>query len=563
MSSWGCYVRLRWVGIAALCVGVSCQTWGDLQNVSVGGKIEIYGAWYSDFFEPAGSVIRIPDFFLPRRPVGPQGTASTVRAGEGGNEISFFEQRTRLHVVADFTSSVKAYVEFDGIDTWGEGFQSDYITGADSRRTPSDEVALYQAFVEVQEPHGFPLALRIGRQELEFGSGWLVGADPGPDPFVGLSFDAIRLTYCQGPFTVDGWWSKLADRSPVEQDGDIDFFGIYATFTESEDAARTSPMRLSEIPFPLHLMYHGLRRTGPFRGRSEQGNEKAQFDVYWMYVRDAASRNDTNFSAPLEWLEDRLQLDNYDVTGLNVVGTRGAGTVDSLVWELEVAYEWGDASAVGYIFRPVNQLYGDDHARWNTWAGHAEIGYTLGGKPGRRLFAGAAYYGGEDNRGLSIAQWLNPFEKPRASVSFNRLFSSWREDNIVDSSNLTNFWKAYAGAKVSVSDAIILSGMASYYQVIKPFDRPAMFTFADWQIPIAPALSFWTQRGSSDLGWQTAFWCTYMYTQDISFEVGWTHFFTGDAIEDGAFIDNNGTAFVGGIGKSDMDYLYFLTTVEF
>ncbi len=545
-----------------IAAGFSGVAVADLQNVTVGGKLEIYGAWYSEFFEPNDGQIRIPDFFLPGRPIGPNGTASVIRSGGSGNELSFFEQRTRLSVDADFTNNVRGFIEFDSIDTWGEDFRSDYLTGADGRAFTGDDLELYQAFIDVDGMFGRPLRLRIGRQELEFGSGWLVGADPGPDPFVGLSFDAIRLDYTLDEIQVTGWWAKVAERGIREQDGDTDFMGVYLTFSESGDAPTQSGLRLEETIFPIHMLYHTMRH-GPMRGRLAHPTEEVTFDLYWMYLRDGASQNDTNFIAPIEWLEDVFRLDDYDVTNLHTVGARGAGNVNRFDWELEAAYQWGDADSVGALFLPNGQIYGDDGASWNAWGGHTEIGYTVDGELQIRPFLGAAYYGGEDNRDLSFREWINPFYRSDASVSFNRLYSSWREDSFIDASAMTNFWKAYAGFTMTPTPAIELGGSAVYLETLEPFDRPATFSVGDWQVPLAPALAFWTDQGSNELGWQTNLWLVYNYTEDLSFEVGWSHYFVGEGIDDGAFIDENGLTFIGGQDKNDADYVYFLTTLEF
>jgi hypothetical protein len=361
---------------------------------------------------------------------------------------------------------------------------------------------------------------------------------------------------------LDAWWAKVAEFSPAEEDGDTDFMGIYMSFVEPEGRGATEPLLVHETMFPIHLLYHTIRR-GPFRGRVGTPEEHAEFDLYWMYVRDAGQRNDTNFVAPVEWVENLLGVDDYDVTSLHTVGTRGAGTWGRLDWELEAAYQFGEADAIGALFVPISGLYGDDGARWNTWACHGEVGYTFEKWMGARVFAGGAYYDGEDNRDLSFWEWLNPFDRPQASISFNRLFSSWREDAFIDASAMTNFWKAYLGVTAAPAESVEVGGNVMYLEAVDAFNRPAGIRAGDWEIPIAPSLSFWTREGSDEIGWQISVWATYQYSEDLSFEAGYSHFFVGDAIDDGVFIDENGLRFVGGRDDEDADYIYFLTTVEF
>jgi hypothetical protein len=271
-----------------------------------------------------------------------------------------------------------------------------------------------------------------------------------------------------------------------------------------------------------------------------------------MYLRDAGRRNDTDAPPTNEWLEDILHFDDYDPTCLHTVGLRGSGEYKALDWELETAWQFGAADAAGALFKPYQGLYGDDDARWHTWAGHAELGMTLPCMFAPRLYAGGAYYDGEDNRDISPLDWLNPFYHARASISFNRLFSAWGEDIFIDASALTNFWKAYSGISASVTDSLELAATLSYFEAVGAF-RP----------PVTQNLSFVTRRGDDSIGWQASLGAVYNYSDSVSFEIGWARFFTGDAIQDTVFVDENGFTNIGGRDSGDVDYVFFLTVLEF
>ena len=535
----------------------------ELQNVEVGGKIEIYGAWFSDFFEVDGAT-RIPDLFLFGRPIGPGGTFSGIRAGDGGNNLGFLEQRARLHVSADFTDHVKAFVEFDTSDTWGTDFQSNYITGVDFRHDTTNGIEVHQGYIEASEIFGSPITARIGRQELEFGSGWMVGADPGPDPFAGLSFDAIRLTYETEAFTIDAWWSKLSENGAAEEDGDIDFYGIYGTFRESGLMSGKDPMVLQPAVMPIRFFYQGLTRLGPFRGRSAPTDELVEFNVYWMFVRDGVNRESTSFIRPVERIEDLLGLDDYQGTRLHTAGTRGAGSYSGFDWEVEAAYQWGEADSVGSLFAAVGRLYSDTDAKFGNWGGHAEVGYTLDTEWAPRIFLGGSYYGGEDNRDISFGEWLQGFfATPDASISFNRMFSSWREDAFLDGGSMSNFWKAYLGVTVAPTEKIEIGATVTYLEAIDEFDSPPSIKIGGGYLPLTSVFSFLTRPGSKDLGTQASIWVAYQYAEDLTIEAGWSHYFTGEAISDGIFVLDNGMTFFGGRGHDDADYFYFYTSLEF
>jgi hypothetical protein len=74
------------------------------------------------------------------------------------------------------------------------------------------------------------LAVRLGRQEFEYGSGRLIDVRDGVN--LRLSFDAARLLLRKDDWEVDGWWSKPVLNNPGVFDDDPNpsrsFWGIYA-----------------------------------------------------------------------------------------------------------------------------------------------------------------------------------------------------------------------------------------------------------------------------------------------------------------------------------------------
>ncbi|MCP4639473.1 MAG: alginate export family protein [bacterium] len=494
---------------------------GELQSVQVGGSIEIYGNYYTEFWE-ANATTRIPADFLPGRAIGPFGTLSAIRSDDQGDALSWVEQRTALNVTATFTDDVCVFIELDSIDTWGEDFRSNYVTGADSRANSVDDVEVYQAYINVDNFLVDNVSLRVGRQEILLGGEWLVGNNSTFDPLTYLSFDAVRLSYAIDILSVDAFWAKVAERSPAEEDGDTDLYGVYATF---------------------------------------KGIENIDIDAYWMLLRDGQSLNDTNFIAPLEWVEDVLNLDDYDVTNVHTAGLRVAGALGGLDFELEGAYQWGDASTTGAGFVPF--LYGDDNATYDTFAAHATLGYTFDVMWSPRVYIGGAYYGGEDERDLTFLEWINPFHRTDASVSFNRLFSSTEADWFFDGGALSNAWIAQAGFTVQPTEALEVGFDALYFEALEPFDAPATFRLGKFYVPMAPALAFWTEEAEKDLGVETILWVSYAYSEDLSFEAGWAHLFVGEALEKGAFSGSNGLEFLGGRDSDDADYFYLGTKIVF
>jgi len=300
--------RLVFLTMAVMLVA-SVAAYAELQNVQVGGEVRVRGNWIS---------------------------------GNPGPDIRMIEQRTRLNVKADFTDAVSAFIELDNYTWWGSDFRTNYLTGADGRSNATSNVSVFQSYVEADEMFGAPLRIRVGRQELSFGSEFLVGKGDKAPMFTGISFDAVRVTVGKEKFSVDAWWSKLADTSPIEEDGDVDFYGVYGSY---------------------------------------KGVENVVFDAYWLYLRDARA----------------LPMSGLAPTELHTLGLRSAGKVCGVDFEGEVAYQFGNYDAVGISF-------GDDNAKADIWGGRAEVGYSFDVKCKPRIFAGIMYFGGEDNRNKSCGE---------------------------------------------------------------------------------------------------------------------------------------------------------------
>jgi len=509
-----------------VCVGASEA---ELQNVELGGEVRIRARHWNNVYvgtPNAPRQIRIPNFFLPRRPIGPFGAQSRYLWDNRGTDLDFVEQRTRLNAHADFTNNVSAFIELESYDLWGTDFRSNYITGADGPGVTTNDVEVYQAYIEANEMFGMPLRLRIGRQEMQLGKGWLV--DDITTAIIGRSFDAARLTYDDETFEVDAFYSMLVEGgSFVEDDDDITMAGVYGTY---------------------------------------KGMDALKASLYWLWIRDPRSLNDTNFVAPLEWLEDVFGLDDYDVTNMHTVGARLYGGTGHFDYDLELAYQFGEADAVGFGFVPVGGIYGDDGAEYDTWAGDFEIGYTAEQLPwSPRFYAGAAYFGGEDNRDLSFMEWANPFYRPDASVSFNRLFPGAPYSLILEiGQDMSNFWTTKVGVTAHPTDSVTVGLKAAYFETLEPFDAPLTVNgIGGFKIPVAPALSFLTQSTDDDIGATTHVWAKYDYTEDLFFRIGWEHLFTGDGLADGSFVHRYGLEFNGGTDDEDADYIYFDTGLKF
>jgi hypothetical protein len=89
------------------------------------------------------------------------------------------------------------------------------------------------AYIQLKEFLYSPLTLRIGRQDLWFGRGFIVGRniqDPGQNLYAPeyseiTSFDAVRATLDYDPWTIDLVYSKISENA-MRSDDDMDLVGV-------------------------------------------------------------------------------------------------------------------------------------------------------------------------------------------------------------------------------------------------------------------------------------------------------------------------------------------------
>lgn len=504
----------KWIGfIVAMTLGLPALA--ELQSVEVGGQLKIRMRGNLNYQNEAGAPARvlIPDGQVFRRPIGPFGLGSRYRFDNTGADRYYGEMETRLYVKSQFTEDVSTLIEFESYDVWGDDFRSNYLTGLDTAGAGGN-ISLLQSYIHADNVLGTPLSVRLGRQVLNFGKGWLVGEDHST--LTAQSFDGIRVTYTQDDFTVDAWWSKLAEN--LTSDDDIDFYGLYGTYA---------------------------------------GLESLNVSLYWMFLRDGGPLDDTTFGPAGEWMEEILGVDDYSATEMHTVGTRLWGEVGAFDYDWELAYQFGDASQQGFGFKSVGGTYGDDDASFGTFGTDLEVGYTFDARFSPRVYLGGGWYEGEDNRDLSLFQFLNPFYQPEASVSFNRLFAhtSGKYSFILDSGQaLSNFQAVRLGLELKPTEKTELAFELEQFWVDEVFDRPATSL---------PFLSFWTTESDDDLGLQTSIWGRYYMTDDLWIRIRWEHLFAGAAIADGNFSDRFGLGFFQGSDDDDADYIETMIGLKF
>jgi hypothetical protein len=196
--------RLILILALAFVVGISCAAYAEVQNVKVSGDITMMG-------------IARNDFNLRK------GVAGDVRDDDESNVLS----QIRVRIDADLTDNVMTTVRLLNERTWGQ----EGVTDTD--------VDLDLAYVTLKEFLYSPLSLTVGRQELRFGNGLIIGNSRNftgnvvnnvpTDLTLRKAFDAIRATLNYDPLVVDLIAAQILKPSNVDN-RDTDLLGINARY---------------------------------------------------------------------------------------------------------------------------------------------------------------------------------------------------------------------------------------------------------------------------------------------------------------------------------------------
>lgn len=230
--------RLTLILVSALIVGLAMPAYAEVQNIKVSGDILVQGV-----------VRQNMDLRTGDNEVGSENKID--------DQINAFLSTVRLRVDADLTENVSAVVRLINERVWSEKIESD--TANDASDT---EIELDLAYMTLREFLYEPLTLIIGRQNLRYGTGFVVG-DPDTNQFSEYNhysgvqldtlipedlssmkaFDAIRAILNYDPMVIDLIFAKIdegtvlgsvsdlvnPDTSTPEND-DVDLWGINVAY---------------------------------------------------------------------------------------------------------------------------------------------------------------------------------------------------------------------------------------------------------------------------------------------------------------------------------------------
>jgi hypothetical protein len=211
--------RLTAVLALAFVMSIACAAYAEVQNVRVSGDVI------------ASGIIRNKLAL----------TENTNSVADFGKKINGLLSQVRLRVDSDLTDNVAATVRLLSEKEWG--------TEADSSNGKADntEVDIDLAYVSLKEFLNSPTTITIGRQELKYGHGLIIG-DPDTnglaaghgttarylsntldDLSMRKSFDAVKVVLNYDPLVIDLVGAQI-DENQVEMDDDVMLTGANVGF---------------------------------------------------------------------------------------------------------------------------------------------------------------------------------------------------------------------------------------------------------------------------------------------------------------------------------------------
>ncbi len=183
-----------------------------------------------------------------------------------GDQSVFIAQRARAALQWQFPSHLRAVLQIQDARLWGE---------AGSTGRALNSMDLHQAYLDLEKLFGRSMALRLGRQEMAFGSERLVGRNDWDQ--TGRAFDALRLTWGEPLQKIDFWLAQNRNKNATGINSNQEFLGAYFSTQQffKNTAEAYAFALLDDRNFPLGsaagksllLMATGLRLAGKFKER--------------------------------------------------------------------------------------------------------------------------------------------------------------------------------------------------------------------------------------------------------------------------------------------------------
>ena len=258
--------------VLALAVAFIAPAYAEVQNVKVSGDISVYGVFRDEYITTGSGSARTVN------------GAATSDGFSDAASYDYYATITRLRIDADLTDNVSTLVRLINERDWTAAVAA---TG--------ETIDLDLASITLKEMLYSPLTLVLGRQDIRWGSGLVIGDGTtgaassltATDLSARKAFDAVRAILDYDPWTLDLIIAKVNESGAGT---DIDVYGVDASYKFAE--------------------------------------YNAVFEAYYVDIHDSSA------------------LTTADGTNTSTLGARLTGEpVAKLTGEIEFAYQFGDSQA--------------------------------------------------------------------------------------------------------------------------------------------------------------------------------------------------------------------------
>ncbi len=444
----------------ALVAFFAAPAFAETQNVKVSGSMDAYWFYHSEYdladsndqsALPAGGTA--------------QSQSHTGNLNYRSDADSYFRSNTQVEVSADLTDNVSTVINVVNqrdwnADTW------DSSTGVGPNTTADEfDIDLDLAYVQMKEIFYSPLTLTIGRQDLWFGRGFIIGnnsrawdanGDTLDDMYsVTTAFDAVRATLDFAPWTLDFVYANITENSQNAED-DIDLWIANINYKFAEYNAVAEGYIASELD---RATLSTVANSGTQLNATHTLGGRAQFDPISQITLGG---------------EVAYQFGGYHTT------TNGRDR-DAWAADLFGTYRWD-----------------------NAWKPELTLEYV--------------YFSGEENLSTSTSDSYGAWN-PMYRGKFWTAYADFREfvyataDSVDDPATTNQSFIQVKGAMKPLED-LLLEASFTYLWTTEDIHN----TKADIH----------TATRDSNIGWEVDLQATYDYTEDVSFGILAAWFIPGD-----------------------------------
>jgi hypothetical protein len=215
----------------ALVFAFAVPAYAETQNVKVSGSIDSYAFYRQDYDLRDGNDASVTPVTSGVQALDHTGTLQQRSEGD-----EYFRTNAQIEVSADLTDNVSTVINIVNQRDWNAESLSDANPAVPSSTLQSNnefDIELDLAYVQMKEIFYSPLTLTIGRQDLWFGRGFIIGNNnrvwdtqgitQADEYSVTTAFDAVRSTLDFNPWTLDFVYSKIDENANNPED-DVDLY---------------------------------------------------------------------------------------------------------------------------------------------------------------------------------------------------------------------------------------------------------------------------------------------------------------------------------------------------